>query len=62
MASPWMSVTRAARTLGISPEALRARINRQSKKLGLTEFVIDGMRVKRLGSTWRVQLDPSWTA
>ena len=58
----WVSVAKAAQVLGEpSPEALRKRLDRNATKTpeGLVEAQFDGIKARKFGRNWRLQLG-SW--
>lgn len=59
----WVSVRIAARTLGFTPVSLRRAIERHARRAedGTIEARFDGLRARKLGRTWRVQLSSAWT-
>lgn len=58
----WMSVREAAAVLGFAVVSLRRAIERNAQRApdGGVEATFDGLRAKKLGRTWRVQLGPRW--
>lgn len=62
--SPWMSLARAAAALDMSAPALRRALERRARRApdGGIEAEIDGVRGRKLGHLWRVQLGERWAA
>ncbi len=61
--SQWVSIIRAAEILGeASPEALRRKFDRAShlSDNGVVEANIDGVRARKFGRIWKVQLSAAW--
>jgi hypothetical protein len=61
----WISISEAGAALGMSEEALRKRLNRAARirgSDGVTEIVTDGIRARKIGRSWRVQLSKGWTS
>ncbi|MBZ0119270.1 MAG: hypothetical protein K8H88_19930, partial [Sandaracinaceae bacterium] len=60
----WVSIRDAAATLGFSVVSLRRLIERNARRAadGGTEAVVDGVRARKVGRTWRVQLSDAWTS
>lgn len=60
----WLSVREAATVLGLAVVSLRRLIERHARRApdGGIEASLDGVRAKKLGRTWRVQLSSAWTA
>lgn len=60
----WMSVREAAAVLGFAVVSLRRAIERHARRApdGGIEASFDGLRARKLGRTWRVQLGSRWTA
>lgn len=54
----WLSTGQAARLVGITEDALRARIWAQADSDGCANF--DGVEARRLGRNYRVRLDERW--
>lgn len=59
----WMSVRQAAGIIGFNTVSLRRVLERNSRRApdGAVEASIDGLRARKLGRSWRVQLSDSWT-
>jgi hypothetical protein len=57
----WVGVDVAAQTLGLSSEALRKKLDRNSNLApdGVVEAVIDGVRGRKFGRLWRVSFSAS---
>lgn len=62
MTNTWISVREAAERLGFGVVSLRRLIERNARRApdGGIEALIDGVRAKKLGRTWRVQLGERW--
>ena len=58
----WLPVRSAAELLSVNPDALRRRIERHAQRArdGGTEANIDGVRARKFGRHWRVQLGAAW--
>jgi hypothetical protein len=58
----WISVRDAAVVLGFATISLRRLIERNARRApdGSVEALVDGVRAKKLGRTWRVQLGERW--
>lgn len=54
----WISVEEAAEFIGTNAVALRARLRRAPD--GGVEADVDGIRGRKLGTTWRVVLGARW--
>lgn len=62
MRNEWMSVRAAATMLGFTAVSLRRAIERNARRSvdGTIEASFDGLRARKLGRTWRVQLSDAW--
>lgn len=62
LGQPWLSVAAAAAHLGLTVPALQRRLERAAVKAkdGGVEASFDGVRGRKLGYLWRVQLSPAW--
>jgi hypothetical protein len=60
----WLSLPRAAAFLDLSPDALRRTLERRAGRTpdGGVEATFDGVRGRKLGRLWRVQLSGRWLA
>lgn len=60
----WLGIHRAAEVLDEAPESLRKKLERASKRHpdGHFEAEINGIRGRKLGHLWKVQLPASWIA
>ena len=58
----WMAVRDAANLLALTEEALRKALERAAVRApdGGTEAHLDGVRGRKLGRRWRVQLSDAW--
>lgn len=58
----WVSLSRAARFLDLSPDALRRRLERRAARVasGGVEAHIDGVRARKFGAVWRVTFSEAW--
>lgn len=54
--SKWVSLTTAADFLGLSYDGFRKRIERAAKNG--KETIIDDIRCRKVGASWRIQLGP----
>ena len=61
-AQRWFSIRSVAAVIGYAPVPLRRLIERHARKGpdGTIESVVDGLRARKLGRTWRVQLGERW--
>lgn len=59
----WLGIHRAAEALDEDAESLRKKLERASKRHpdGHIEAEINGVRGRKLGHLWKVQLPPGWT-
>jgi hypothetical protein len=59
----WFTVRDAASALAITPDALRRSLERHATLAhdGGTEAHIDGLRARKFGRLWRVQLGAAWS-
>ena len=64
MKQQWFSIRTVATVIGYEPVPLRRLIERHARKGpdGTIEAVVDGLRARKLGRTWRVQLGERWLA
>jgi hypothetical protein len=62
--SQWLRVETAAELLDTTRAALRKRLERNALRApdGAVEASFDGVRGRKLGRTWRVQLSSRWLA
>jgi hypothetical protein len=62
MPTTWLTVVRAAELLDLSAPALRRALERRARRArdGAVEAHLDGIRGRKLGAHWRVQLGPGW--
>jgi hypothetical protein len=60
----WLSLAKAALVLDLSPTALRRTLERRATRTddGSVEAEIDGVRARKFGRLWRVQLGERWLA
>lgn len=60
--STWVSLARAAQFLGESPESLRKKLVRASRKTadGVVEAEFDGIKARKLGRNWKVRFSSGW--
>jgi hypothetical protein len=60
----WRSLADAARLLALTPTALRRALERRAMRApdGGVEAELDGVRGRKLGRLWRVQLGERWAA
>lgn len=60
----WTSIREAALILGFGTVSLRRLIERHSRRAadGGIEAVVDGLRARKIGRTWRVQLSTAWSS
>jgi len=58
----WTSIEVAADRLGLTPEALRKKLDRRVFKAsdGVVESQLDGVRARKFGHSWRVMLSEHW--
>lgn len=58
----WLSLTKAAHHLDLSPSALRRRLERSARKAkdGALEANVSGIQARKFGHRWRVLLSPEW--
>ncbi len=59
----WISIARAAEILDETTETLRKKLQRAKRSVaadGVVEVSIDGIRARRLGRHWKVQLSAGW--
>lgn len=61
-AHEWMSVREAAEILGFAIISLRRAIERNARRAsdGGVEASFDGLRARKIGRAWRVQLSSAW--
>ncbi len=59
---PWMRIDAAAQFLGMEIVTLRRAIERHARRdpLGRVHSDFDGLRARKVGRHWRVQLDACW--
>ena len=64
MTARWMSIREAAKLVGYGEVSFRRLIERHARKGtdGTIASSIDGVRARKLGRTWRVQLGEGWLA
>jgi hypothetical protein len=60
----WLSVTKAAAFLDMTPDALRRALERHAAagRDGVLEARLDGVRGRKLAGRWKVQLGPAWAS
>ena len=60
----WTSVREAARVLGFGVVSLRRVLERHARRVddGGVEANVDGLRARKFGRSWRVQLSDAWTS
>ncbi len=58
----WLALSRAAELLDLTPTALRRTLERRATRAqdGTVEAVLDGVRARKFGRLWRVQLGTAW--
>ena len=63
-AARWLSVAEAAAFLSMTDDALRKALERRSVRAadGSIEAEFDGVRGRKLGRGWRVQLSERWSS
>ncbi len=64
-ASPWLTLTSAAKHLDTNYEALRKRCQRGAKRIkgGVIEATLSpGIRARKIGRDWHVQFSLGWGA
>jgi hypothetical protein len=61
-ATPWLPLLKAAAHLGESPDSLRKKLERASKRSpdGVIEAVLDGITARKLGRLWKLRLADGW--
>ena len=59
----WLTVRDAAVALSMTPDALRRALERHATRVpdGGVEALMDGVRGRKLGRLWRVQLGEAWS-
>ena len=59
----WLVVEEAAVFLSLSPDALRKSLERAAVRVadGGIEAHLDGVRGRKLGRRWRVQMSAAWS-
>ena len=64
MTPRWISIREAAKLVGYGEVSFRRLIERHARKGtdGTTAASVDGIRARKLGRTWRVQLGDAWLA
>lgn len=62
MTARWMSIREAAKLVGYGEVSFRRLIERHARMGtdGTIASSIDGVRARKLGRTWRVQLGEGW--
>ncbi len=62
VSNPWVTLLKAAEILDFSPTALRRALERRATRAddGGIEAHFDGIRARKIGNLWRVQLGPCW--
>jgi hypothetical protein len=60
--SSWLSLLTAAEHLGESPDSLRKKLERASRKGpdGVVEAELDGLTARKLGRLWKIRLSEGW--
>lgn len=60
----WLDVKAAAAVLGYGTVSFRRLLERHARRSrdGGVEAVVDGIRARKVGRTWRVQLSSEWTS
>ncbi len=58
----WQALESAARHLDVDPSTLRKRAERHCKvgQDGVPEAKFDGLRLRKFGARWKVQLSSEW--
>ncbi len=61
-ATPWLPLLTAAEHLGESPDSLRKKLERSSKRGGdgVIEAKLDGITGRKLGRLWKLRLSDGW--
>jgi hypothetical protein len=59
----WLTVTDAARHLGVTEVSLRRLLERNARKGadGAIQARVDGLTGRKIGRLWRVWLSPAWS-
>lgn len=60
----WISIREAADILGYGAVSMRRLIERNARRVadGGIEANVDGVRARKIGRTWRVQLGAAWSS